>query len=336
MSTTIGDLVDRVYREYLEPPESVESYSYLTGSVTTTTQNTINYEEGMFSTEEEDALGAGAIIEVGQELMFSKSLNAVTNEITVQRGARGTIAALHSAGDLIKIAPAFPRKNVFDAISDQIENLYPTLFAVETKTLTSGTGYRIIGDYGTDSDNNNYLVAPIKAISQYTDFNAGNDETGLKFVGVAVEMVDLPNGFTWTDEDGTERTKTYTSGPQVVHALQFQGIASGYECYVTFKKKFIAPTSETTTLTSVGLETEYEPIVMAGVAAQMVAGKDINKLDAKYITEQIAVSNAPIGSSNSLRNSLLQYQQLLIQQARKNLRAKYPEPVTLNSINYPT
>ena len=335
MSTTIGDLVDRVYREYLEPPESVESYSYLTGNVDNS-QTTINYEEDMFSTEEEDALGAGAIIEVGQELMFSKSLNAVTNEITVQRGARGTSAAAHTAGDLIKISPAFPRKNVFDAIADQIENLYPTLFAVETKTLTSGTGYRIIGTHGSDVDNNNYLVAPIKAISQYTDFSSGTDETGLKFIGVAVEMIDLPNGFTYTDEDGTERTKTYTSGPQVVHALQFQGISAGYECYVTFKKKFIAPTDEDTTLVSVGLETEYEPIVMAGVAAQMVAGKDINKIDAKYITEQISVSNAPIGSSNSLRNSLLQYQQLLIQQARKNLRAKYPEPVTLNSINYPT
>jgi len=335
MSTTIGDLVDRVYREYLEPPESVESYSYITSSITDS-DTTISYAGNMFSVEEEDALDAGCIIEVGQELMFSTALNTVTNEITVVRGARGTTAAAHSSGDLIKVTPTFPRKNVFDAVSDQIENLYPTIFAVETKTLTSGTGYKIIGTYGTDVDNNNYLVAPIKAISQYTDFSAGNDETGLKFIGVAVEMVDLPNGFTWTDEDSVERTKTYTSGPQVVHALQFQGIASGYECYVTFKKKFVSPTSESTTLTSVGLETEYEPIVMAGVAAQMLAGKDINKVNAKYITEQIAIQSYPVGSSNSLRNSLLQYQQVLIQQARKNLRAKYPEPVTLNSINYPT
>jgi len=335
MSTTIGDLVDRVYREYLEPPESVESYSYITSSITDS-DTTISYAGNMFSVEEEDALDAGCIIEVGQELMFSTALNTVTNEITVVRGARGTTATAHSSGDLIKVTPTFPRKNVFDAVSDQIENLYPTIFAVETKTLTSGTGYKIIGTYGTDVDNNNYLVAPIKAISQYTDFSAGNDETGLKFIGVAVEMVDLPNGFTWTDEDSVERTKTYTSGPQVVHALQFQGIASGYECYVTFKKKFVSPTSESTTLASVGLETEYEPIVMAGVAAQMLAGKDINKVNAKYITEQIAIQSYPVGSSNSLRNSLLQYQQVLIQQARKNLRAKYPEPVTLNSINYPT
>ena len=335
MSTTIGDLVDRVYREYLEPPESVESYSYLTGGISDSV-TTVGYANDMFSVEEEDALDAGCIIEIGQELMFSTALNTVTNEITVTRGARGTTAAAHIAGDLIKIRPEFPRKNVFDAVCDQIENLYPTLFAVETKTITSGIGYRVIGTYGSDVDNNNYLVAPIKAISQYTDFSSGTDETGLKFIGVAVEMIDLPNPFTWTDEDGTERTKTYTTGPQVVHALQFQGISSGYECYVTFKKKFISPTAETDTLVSVGLETEYEPIVMAGVAAQMVAGKDISKLDAKYITDQMSITNAPIGSSNSLRNSLLQYQQLLIQQARKNLRAKYPEPVTLNSINYPT
>ena len=335
MSSTIGDLVDRVYREYLEPAESLESYSFLTGGIDSSA-TTLAYSGDMFSVEEEDSLDAGTIIEVGQELMFSTGLNTVSNEITVTRGARGTTATTHSAGDILKISPTYPRKNVYDAISDQIENLYPTLFAVETKTLTSGTGYRIIGTYGTDVDNNNYLVAPVKAISQFTDFSTGTDETGLKFIGVAVEMVDLPNGFTWTDEDGVERTKTYTTGPQQVHALQFQGVSSGYECFVTFKKKFISPTSEANTLVSIGLETEYEPIVMAGVAAQMIAGKDIKRVDASYITEQLSVQNFPAGTGGSIRNNLLQYQNLLIQQARKNLRAKYPEPVVLNSINYPT
>ena len=61
---------------------------------------------------------------------------------------------------------------------------------------------------------------------------------------------------------------------------------------------------------------------MSGVAAQMISGKDIKNIDAKYITDQIAVSNTPIGSSNTIRNSLLQYQQLLIQQARKKFKGK--------------
>ena len=336
MSDTIGNLVDRVFREYLEPMDSVESYSYLTGDVTTTTQSTINYEEGMFSTEEEDALGAGAIIEVNRELMFSKSLNAVTNEITVERGVRGTTATTHDANDIIKISPAFTRQAVYDAVSDQIKNLYPTLFAVETIELTASTGYKLLGTYGTNVDTYNYLIAPLKAISQYTDWQSGSDQTGLKYNGVAIEMIDLPNPFVWTDDTQTERTKTYTSGPNVVHAVQFVGISAGHTVFVTFKKKFVAPTSETTTLASIGLENEYEPIVMAGVAAQMLVGKDIKNVDARYITEQMAAQNYPVGSSNSISSSLLRYQQLLIQQARSNLRSKYPEPVQLNSILYPT
>ena len=55
MSDTIGNLVDRVFREYLEPPESVESYSYLTGDISSASQATFNYEGDLFSSEEEDA-----------------------------------------------------------------------------------------------------------------------------------------------------------------------------------------------------------------------------------------------------------------------------------------
>ena len=336
MSSTIGDLVDRIYREYLEPADAVESYSYLTGSISSTGQTTFNYEEDLFSSEEEDALGAGAILEINQELMFSKSLNVVTNEVTVQRGARGTTATIHSAGDIIKITPAFSRKNVYDAVSDQIKNLYPTLFATETIELTASTGYKLLGNHGSNQDTYNYLITPLKAISQYTDWQSGSDQTGLKYNGVAIEMIDLPNPFVYTDDTSTQRTKTYTTGPDVVHAVQFVGISAGHTVYVTFKKKFIEPTNETTTLTSIGLETEYEPIVMAGAAAQMLVGKDIKQINASYITDQISVSNAPIGSSNTISNSLLRYQQLLIQQARSNLRSKYPEPVQLNSILYPT
>ena len=146
MSTTIGDLVDRTYREYLEPMEDLVSYTTLeTGMNTSVTE--VVFDGDLLSVEEEDALDAGTIIEIGQELMLCKDLNAVTNTITVTRGARGTTAATHTAGDLIKIAPPFPRKNVFDAVCDQIKNLFPTIFAVDTQSITTGTGYTLIGSY---------------------------------------------------------------------------------------------------------------------------------------------------------------------------------------------
>ena len=335
MSANIGDLVDRIYREYLEPVDSVETYSYLTSGIDASATE-ITYDGNLFSVEEEDSLDAGAIIEVGQEIMYTTALNNVTNTITVRRGQRGTTAAAHSANAIIKLQPTFPRKNVYEAVVDQIKNLYPTLFATETIELTASTGYKLLGTHGTDGDTYNYLVTPLKAISQYTDWQSGSDQTGLKYNGVAIEMIDLPNPFTYTDDTSTERTKTYTTGPDVVHAVQFVGISAGHTIYVTFKKKFIAPTAEANTLASIGLEEEYEPIVMTGVAAQLMAGKDIKSVDARYITEQIAQANFPVGSANSISQGLLRYQQLLIQQARSNLRSKYPEPVQLNSILYPT
>src|SRR5210317_405212 len=328
----IGNLVDRTFREYLEPMDDIVSYTTLTTGVNTT-ETSIVFNGDLLSVEEEDALDTGTIIEIGQELMICTDLNAVTNTITVTRAARGTTAASHTAGDLIKIAPPFPRKNVFDAVCDQIKNLYPTLFATETVEVVVGDGYTLLGTYDAPGTNN-YLVSVLKAISQYTDFESGTDQTSTVFRGVTVELIDLPNPFAYVDSDGVSRTKTYTTGPNVVNAIQTYNIQQGHTVYVTFKKKFIDPTAETDTLATVGLEDEYEPIIMAGVAAHMLSGRDIPTATTDYITDQLSVSNFPVDSATRIRNSLLAYQRALIQQARKDLRARYPEPVTINSISY--
>jgi len=312
MSTNIKNLIDRTYREYLEPMEDMVSYTVLSGTLSTS-DTSVGFNGDLLSIEEEDALDAGTIIEIGQELMICTELNAVTNSITVTRAARGTTATTHDAGDVIKITPQFPRVNVFNAVKDQIENLYPTLYAVETQTISSAVGY--VALVGADD---NRIVAPLKAVSQYQELDAGN-QTTVQFRGVAMELIDVPTSVT-------------ASGKVV----QFSGVSTGVNVHCTFKKKFGEVSLETTTLADVGLETEYEPIIMAGVAAQMIAGKDIPTYTSDYITEQMSVTNYPVNSSSNIRNSLLQYQQVLINQARKDLRARYPEPVSLNSVVYPS
>jgi hypothetical protein len=331
MSNNIQNLVDRVYREYLEPNDDIQSFSVLRADLDPDSTDTIvQYESEYLTSEEEDAMEVGAFIEVGKELMLVTDLNTSAEQITVKRAVRGTPLEIHYENDLIKINPVFPRKNVFDAVCDQIKNLYPTLFAVETKSITSKTGYIPL-----DGTNDNYLIAPIKAISQYTDFSAGSDETGTVFAGVAVELVDLPNPFTYTNASGTDVTVTYSNnGPNKVNAIQIYNVDAGHQVHVTFKKKFVTPTSEDDTLTSIGLEDEYEPIVMAGVAAQIIAGRDIPTATVENITQAMQIQNFPVNSATSIRNSLLQYQRVLIQQARKDLRARFPEPVTINKISY--
>ena len=333
MSANIGELVDRIYREYLEPMDDLQPYTLLTSSGgINSSVTTINFDGTLLTQEEEDVMEAGSIIEIDRELLLCKELDTVNDTVTVVRGVRGTTAATHDENAIIKIAPPFPRQVVFDAVVDQINNLFPTLFAVETQSVQSSNGYTLLGTYDSPGTNN-YLVSVLKAISQFTDFSSGADQTGVVFNPVSVQMIQLPNPFTYVDDTSTERTITYTTGPNQVNALQFFNIDQGHTCYVTFKKKFVEPTAETDTLATIGLEDEYEPIVMAGVAAQMMSSRDIPTATADYITDQLAVSNFPVGSANSIRNSLLQYQQLLITQARKYLRAKYPEAVEINGVN---
>ena len=83
---------------------------------------------------------------------------------------------------------------------------------------------------------------------------------------------------------------------------KFYNISSGHTVYVTFKKKFIAPTSESSTLAGIGIETEYEPIIMAGVAAQIISGRDLPMVTQNYITESLQAAVYPVGSSTSIRN----------------------------------
>ena len=329
MSTTIGNLVDRVYREYLEPMDDLQPYTVLTSAISSTTATTVSFNGDLLTQEEEDMMDAGSVIEINQELMLCSSIDTINNQVTVVRGARGSAKTTHAIGDVVKIAPPFPRQVVFDAVKDQINNLFPTLFAVETKSVTTSTGYTLLGSYDAPGTNN-YLVSILSAISQYTDFSSGADTTGVVFLPVTSSLVELPNPFTYVDSDGTSRTITYTTGPNVAHAIQFSGIASGHTAFVTFKKKFIEPTAESDTLATIGLENEYEPIIMAGVTAQLISGRDVPTATASYISDQLAVSSYPVGSSNSIRNSLLQYQQLLLNQARKYLRSKYPEAVSVD------
>ena len=330
MSSSIQDLIDRTFREYLEPMDDLNSYTAVATDFNASATS-ISFDADLLTQEEEDMMDAGTIIECEQELMYCTDIDTVNNTITVVRGALGTEQTGHTAGKIIKIAPVFTRLAVFDAVKDQINNLFPTLFAVDTQSITTGTGYTLLGSYDSVGTHN-YVVSILSAISQYTDFSSGSDTTGVNFTPVTCSLVELPNPFTYTDSDGVSRTFTYSTGPSVVHAIQFSGISSGHTAYVTFKKKFIEPTGESSSLSTVGLEPEYEPIIMAGVSAQMMSGRDIPAATTDYITDQMAVQGYPVGSSNSVRNSLLQYQQLLINQARKYLRAKYPEAVSVDGM----
>ena len=69
MSANIGALVDRVFREYLEPADELNSYTAV-ASTLSSSATTLSFDASLLTQEEEDVMDAGTILECEQELMY--------------------------------------------------------------------------------------------------------------------------------------------------------------------------------------------------------------------------------------------------------------------------
>ena len=296
----VSTLVDRIYRDFLNKPDDLSAFSRLDGALSDTTGTTVVYEAGLFSSEEENLLGNGALVEVDQELMLVTAANTSTRTLTVSRGYAGTTAATHADEANVFINPTFPRKSVFDAVSDNIVRLYPSLYNVTTTNVVANTTYQEVP------------ASTVEVLTSYVQ-----NATGNQYTSAGIELLrDFPPSSTNT-------------------AVQFYNTTNGKTVHLVVKRKFVRPTDETSDLETVCLiAPEYEQIIMVGAVADIVGATDIDATTQEFITEKLAAENYPVGSGERLRNALLRLRSLLIDEARGNLRSLYPAPVSIMNINY--
>ena len=296
----VSTLIDRIYRDFLNKPDDLSAFSRLDGAISSTTSTSVVYESGLFSTEEENLLGNGAIVEVGKELMLVTSANTSTRTLSVARGYAGTDAATHLDETNIFINPTFPRKSVFDAVSDNISRLYPSLYNVTTTNVTSSSTYQEVP------------ASTVEVLTSYVQ-----NSTGDQYTSAGIQLLrDFPPSSTNT-------------------AVQFYNTSNGKTVHLVVKRKFVRPTDETSDIESVCLVApEYEQIVMVGAVADIIGATDIDASTQEFITEKLAAESYPVGSGERLRNALLRLRSLLIDEARGNLRSLYPAPVSIMNINY--
>ena len=296
----VSTLVDRIYRDFLNKPDDLSAFSRLDGAMSDTTGTTLTYESGLFSSEEENLLGNGALVEVDQELMLVTAANTSTRTLTVSRGYSGTTAATHADKTNVFINPTFPRKSVFDAVADNIVRLYPALYNVTTTNVTSSSTFAEVP------------ATTVEILTSYVQ-----NASGEQYTSAGIELLkNFPPSSTNT-------------------AVQFYNTSNGKTVNLVVKRKFVRPTAETDDLsTTCLLEDEYEQIVMVGAVADIMGATDVDASTQEFITEKLAAESYPIGSGERLRNALLRLRSLLIDEARGNLRSLYPAPVSIMNINY--
>lgn len=299
--STVAQVIDRAYREFLAPADEQPTRFTLDGTITSA-DTSLTVDVSFLSPEEADLLGPGTVIELDTELIEIGAYDEDTNVASgVKRGILGTTAASHTDGAYGVIAPEYPRQNVLEAIADTVVGLYPDLYAVTTTdslALSSSTFTEIAAT----------VMEPM--------FLYGRPSGGTGYTRVYdIELLD--------------NFAPSTTGKAIYAPSQLAG-GSGY---LVHKASFERPLDEADDLVDdLGLQQEWERIVLIGAVAHLVAGKDLSQGQQEFLTEQLKVQNFPVLTPTRIRESLLKYYEYLLERAKVSLRSRQPATVIRHEV----
>lgn len=300
---TIGDIIDRLHREWLYPPEDQPVTTILSASIAAG-DSTLTYDDTYIFPEEEDLFGPGVVLELvdgdDTELVVAGDVDHSTNTVSdLRRGIRGTTDGSHASGTEVHISPTWSRPMVFEAIADTIVDCFPPLFTTSTVTETTTS---------------NYVSAPADAVGvQQAILETGSDPD---YVRVPVQLV---HGFTpATNDIGTF----------------FPGVSSGETVYTTYRLKPTRPSLESDTLADVNADDSWERLIVIGSLAYLLSGRDVDEETIEYITERLEQETRQ-NTSLSLSQRLLRYYSYLRNQARRQQLATWPVTTTRNGVVLP-
>lgn len=291
---TVGELIDRIKRSWLEHPDDYPTRCTLDGALTDSATS-LTYDNSLLTAEEEELFAPGMVIEINSELIVVGTVDEDNSTLSgLVRGAQGTTAAAHSDDDIITISPSWARVSIFDAIADSVMSLWPELYEVATST----------------------------------EFTIS--ETGPTDVDADVE---LPLWF-WrqtTSTSGDWRKLPVTFYDQAPFAANGKAISvpGGGTGYLVYRRRFTRPTAESDDLqTDAGIDLEWERLVEVAAVSHLVAGRDVESLTLETLSEQLEIQGRPVGSSSRVRDALLRYERFLRDKARAQLRGRYRTPIT--------
>jgi hypothetical protein len=292
MSLTIADLIERTYRTYLYPPDYEPALVQLDGSIDDTQLTAV---VGSFLVpEDEELLRIGSLVEFDQELVRITGFDSTTRVLTLafdpanpsdRKAQRGTTAAAHNDGIYAVLTPSYPRLSVFEAIRDNITMLSPQLFSVGIDNLV-----------------------------QVTNRVAGIEDD------LAVEVLEV-----WADNIGDTtdyHARIVDNHPAIGGRALITNMSMG-TLWVRYRRRMGVPDEESELLTDLGVESVWEVVVMCGVAADLLAPRDLPQSQVEYIGATLQAENIRVGTRLSVAGGLAQYRDILIKRFQAEMKNEY-------------
>lgn len=279
--STVGVVIDRIYRTYLQPPDA-QPPLFLLGALMD--DSTTSMTAGSFAIpEDEQLLRVGVLVEVDRELMRIVGYSPTTNVLTVQRAVEGTVVAEHAVNAKVTISPPYPRQSVFEQVRENITSLSPRLFTVRSDALVHISN----GVYGVPDS---LALSPVRAFD-----DAGNT------IDIQGRIIDFHR---------------HASGRAFV--APFSG-----NLWLTWRRRMGIATAETDTLADLGVDEQWATIIMAGVAADLMSGRDIAAAHVEWVTRAFASERVQVGTRQSIGAGLAQLRDYLLERFAKEMEAEY-------------
>jgi len=297
--TTVATTINRIKRDYLEPPGEQPSRFVVNDSGgISASDTTLVVSTAMLTAEEDDMIGEGTLLECESELILVTAITGTSPDftLTIRRGMYGTTAATHADATEIVIAGEdhIPRFSIFTAVADAIEGLWPDLWTV--------------GVEETASD-----VNPIELPATCGDI---------------LNVLSL-HGSQWRTVASWQPLFNHPLSSTEI-AVQIYGLANGTPIHVIYKKKATRPTLEADTWAALGVEAGWEKVVVTSAVAQLVANRDLNAATVDFITQALQLEGIPPGAGTDIRNALLQFQDFLMRPLKRALPLLHHDRVVID------
>jgi len=271
---------------------------------------TIVIDPAILSTEEENLLGEGAVIEIeNEQILVTDYTQPTITTIAAPngRGYNGTTPAAHADGTPVYFSRYPSRQMVLDSLSDAIVLLSADLYRVDTYEFTTQPGPVQIPD-------------DVKAPLHFRYQDGDRWEVG------SIEILDnFPHSATG------------------VAAQCSWEVPPGARAVLTYKASFARPTLETTELTipideeptSVALLPEYLPIIMARAVSALALRRDFDSTTVEFVTEALEIQGFPVGSGERVARAIERYGLLLTDRAKREQKlSNKPPPIQHRPVVY--
>ncbi len=290
--SSVGEVISRVYRDYLEAPDDQPIRATL-GVAVSSLADSFTYDPTYLTAEEEELFGPGTLIEIESEEVLIGTVDIAAHTLGgLRRAMNGTESDAHAVGAIITLAPMWRRASVFDAVGDAITDLYPDLYRVATTaSLTIST----TGPTEVPAEVARPLFLWARSSSTTTDW-----------ARVDVTFLDQFPGS--------------TTGKAIVAPYGGSG-------YLVYAKKATRPTSETLSMDSLGVEANWERLVSLGAAISLVSSKEFDAIGNEFLTNQLKSQGFPTGSAGRVRDGMIRLYEYWLDKAQAELRTRYPTPV---------